>query len=92
MVRAIRAFGPEYMADRFGAGKIACTGYCATCYKLGSEPGLLKRIEELTQRPVMRLIEAEMATLRRDELEGQFFAREYAPMLRLGVAASGTPS
>jgi pyruvate-formate lyase-activating enzyme len=89
MIRAIRAFGPEYMADRFSAGKIACTGYCATCYKLGSEPGLFQRIEELTQRPVMRLIEAEMATLRREEFEGQFFAREYAPMLRLGGAASG---
>ena len=90
MMRAIRAFGPEYMADRFGDGKIACTGYCATCYKLGSDPTLFRRIEELTQRPVMRLIETQMATLRQDEFEGQFFAREYAPMLQLGVAANGS--
>jgi hypothetical protein len=38
----------------------------------------------------MHLIEAEMATLRREEFEGQFFAREYASMLQLGVSANGS--
>ena len=92
MMRAIRAVGPEYMADRFGGGKIACTGYCATCYRLGSAPELVQRIEDLTRRPAMRLIESQMAALRREQFEGEFFAREYAPMLRLGVAAAGSPS
>jgi hypothetical protein len=89
MIRAIRAFGPEYMVERFGSGRITCTGYCDTCYKLGSDPAISERIDELAKRPIMPLIEAQMASLRREEFEGQFFAREYIPMLRLGVAGNG---
>src|SRR5262249_30649190 len=34
MLRAIRAFGPEYLVDRAGSGVIACDGYCSSCQQL----------------------------------------------------------
>jgi len=84
-MRAIRTFGPEYMVDRFGSGKIGCDGYCSTCFRLGDDPALAPRMEELARRPVMRLLEEQMATVRRRELEEQFFAHPYIPLMRLGV-------
>jgi hypothetical protein len=84
-MRAVRTFGPEYMVDRFGSGKIGCDGYCSTCFRLGDDPALAPRMEELARRPVMRLLEEQMATVRRRELEEQFFAHPYIPLMRLGV-------
>ena len=51
MLRAIRAFGPEYMVDRQGSGVVTCDGYCSTCQLMSSDVMLETRVEELMAGP-----------------------------------------
>jgi len=62
MLRAIRTFGPRWIADNDGDG--ACQGYCGTCLGLGGRPGLGHRVDERMRRPQMALIERHAADSR----------------------------
>ncbi|MFC9328186.1 radical SAM protein [Kitasatospora sp. NPDC057015] len=50
MVGAIRTYGPEYLAERFG-GQESCDGYCQTCWKLSTTPGVKEGVQALTLLP-----------------------------------------
>jgi hypothetical protein len=63
MIRAIRLFGPEYLADRHGTGTVTCDGYCSTCVKLSTDPGLLQRVEARMARPQSAALERQVTEL-----------------------------
>lgn len=58
--RAIRVFGPKYLANAFGAGGKSCDGYCETCWKLSDDPQLRNRIDAFGSRPTMGFVEEEV--------------------------------
>jgi hypothetical protein len=62
MLRAIRTFGPRWIADSDGGG--ACAGYCETCHGLGGHAGLTRRVEARMRRPEIGLIERHAAEAR----------------------------
>jgi radical SAM family protein/4Fe-4S single cluster protein len=62
MLRAIRSFGPGWLAEHDGGG--ACAGYCETCAGLTDHPGLTDRVRTRMGRPEIGLIErAAMRTI-----------------------------
>ncbi|MFC3886128.1 radical SAM protein [Bacillus songklensis] len=56
-LRAIRLFGPEYLAEQYGSERGKCDGYCSTCYKLSEDPVISNRIEPLMKRSTMDFVE-----------------------------------
>ncbi|MBI3963999.1 MAG: radical SAM protein [Chloroflexi bacterium] len=65
MVRAIRLFGPEHVASRYGGKKIACDGYCSTCRQLSQDPAIAAVLTPLMARPVYRFVEQQVVELQR---------------------------
>jgi pyruvate-formate lyase-activating enzyme len=91
MLRAIRTFGPEYMADRQGSGVVTCDGYCSTCQQMSSDVMLEARVEELMARETSGLIERQVVALQRDAGPKSFARRfalsEFADLVTLGIPA-----
>jgi organic radical activating enzyme len=83
MLRAIRTFGPRWIADRDGAG--ACSGYCETCLELGREPALAGRVGRRMERPQTALIERRAVETRPSAGDWAMDAR-FAHLLELGRA------
>lgn len=84
MLRAIRTFGPRWLAHSDGDGP--CTGYCESCLGLGGHPGLARRVEERMRRPAIGLIERHAAEARPGAGEWVQPAR-FAHLLDLGREA-----
>jgi hypothetical protein len=63
MIRAIRLFGPEYLADHLSQRAFASAGYCATCMNLSLEPALHRRVEEIMNRRSTVTIEQYVSTM-----------------------------
>src|SRR5262249_20071258 len=63
MIRAIRLFGPEYLADHLNARASACDGYCTTCMKLSPDPALHERVEEVMDRRSTVVLEECVSTM-----------------------------
>ncbi|WP_329124137.1 radical SAM protein [Streptomyces sp. NBC_01465] len=59
MVRAIRATGPEYLAERYGSGKPGCAagGYCETCWVLSKDEAVPRAVRAAADRESVRLVE-----------------------------------
>lgn len=57
MVRAIRAYGPEWLATRFAGAEAECSGYCETCWKLSSLPGVPEGAKQLALAPTSATID-----------------------------------
>jgi pyruvate-formate lyase-activating enzyme len=89
MIRAIRLFGPEYVADRLAGA--AGDGYCATCMRLGDDPLLSARVEELMARPTVATIER-CATSMQERAGAISFARRYGAARYAELAALGAPA
>jgi|SRR5436190_4450363 len=87
LLRGIRTYGPEYVADRFG-DSVACSGYCETCVTLSTDPTLEPRLAELLARPSAELVERHVAMLQRAGGPLAFARRaglaRYAEMIALG--------
>jgi organic radical activating enzyme len=84
MLRAIRTFGPRWIAEQDSDG--ACAGYCETCLGLGREPGVAARVAERMRRPQTSLLEQRAVDARpraADWVEPSCFAH----LLELGRAA-----
>jgi len=95
MARAIRLYGPMYVADRLAADGDAvvggCDGYCATCRTLSDSPALLGEVEELMARSSTLTVEAFAADLQlRDGALG--FARRYGTERYAELALLGAPA
>jgi pyruvate-formate lyase-activating enzyme len=87
LLRAIRTFGPEYVADRFSES-VTCDGYCSTCVRLSTDPELEGRLAPVLERPTARAME-ELVTALQQEGGAVAFARrngvaKYAELVALG--------
>jgi len=91
MLRAIRLFGPEYIADRFREGDIGCDGYCRTCMKLLDEPSLEQRIRQLMAKPSVAVLEEQASAMQR-RAGAVAFARRHALSRYADLVALGAPA
>ncbi len=91
MVRAIRLFGPEQLAERLREGGVGCDGFCATCMTLSADAALVPAVDAL-------MAQASTQVLERFALQTQVsagavaFARRYGPRRFAELAALGAPS
>jgi hypothetical protein len=88
MLRAIRTFGPEYVADRFSEN-VACDGYCSTCARLSTDPGLEDRLAPVLETPAAHAMESLVTTLQQEGGAVAFARRagvaKYAELVALGA-------
>jgi organic radical activating enzyme len=86
MLRAIRTFGPLYIADRYSAGHVSCDGYCSTCVRLSDTPVIAERLEPVMARPAMHVLEDQVTLLQQ-----QLFVSRHAPPAYVHLAHLGSP-
>jgi hypothetical protein len=85
--RAIRLFGPLYLAEKYGSGKLSCDGYCATCYRLSEDPVIAERIEPIMASPGMRIVEEHVALMQQPGFARRYGVGPYADLVALGAPA-----
>jgi pyruvate-formate lyase-activating enzyme len=89
MLRAIRLFGPEYIAESYRDGGLNCDGYCQTCMALPQDAGLEQRMDALMARPSTSLIEAQVSAWQQSAGAVSFLRRHgmprYANLVTLGA-------
>jgi hypothetical protein len=76
-LRAIRLFGPEYLAERFREGWVECEGYCQTCMKLLHERPLEQGIARMMAAPSAAVLENQASAMQ-TRAGALGFARRYA--------------
>lgn len=81
-LRAIRLYGPEYIAYRYGSGRVICEGYCETCHRLGEEPEIAQRLEQAMERPAVAFLEEQITRLQQEN--GSYGIPAYAHLAQLG--------
>jgi len=90
-IRAVRLFGPEYLAHLAGQDGQACDGYCRTCMRLSAEPGMKQRVEEIMAKPSIGMLERQVASWQQRAGAVAFAARHglprYAELVALGAPA-----
>jgi pyruvate-formate lyase-activating enzyme len=86
LLRAIRTFGPRYLADRYGEST-PCNGYCSTCARLGGEPALTARVAVAMSGEGARTVEEQVISLTREAGPASFIKRfgmpKYAHLVTL---------
>ncbi len=91
LLRAIRTFGPEYVAARHAGATIRCDGYCSTCQQFSDDPGLVSRVQAYMDGPSGRLMEEQVFALQRHSGAAGFIRRfgmsEYSQLVTLGSPA-----
>lgn len=87
MLRAIRLFGPQYLAARHGGGALDCDGYCPTCFRLSDDPEIARQIEPLMARPSMQWMAEHVIGLQREQFVARHATSTYAHLASLGYAA-----
>jgi hypothetical protein len=90
MMRAIRLFGPEYVADRFVKRWNGFDGYCQSCMKLSDEAETEQRIHQIMANPSVAVLEEQVSAMQ-SEAGAVAFARnhgiaKYAHLVTLGAA------
>ena len=87
LMRGVRMFGPEYVADRYSES-VACEGYCETCVKLSGDETLERRLAEVLARPSTELVARHIELLQRSGGAIAFARRagiaRYAELIALG--------
>jgi hypothetical protein len=91
MIRALRLFGPEYIAARFRDGGLGCDGYCQTCMKWLDEPALEQSIHRIMAKPSVAILEEQVSAMQRRAGAVAFARRHglprYAELVALGAPA-----
>jgi len=82
MLRAIRVFGPPYIATKYGAGKVKCDGYCSTCYRLSDDAEIAEGLEPVMSRHTMHFVEQQVAAL--EQTQFSYGVSAYSHLMRLG--------
>jgi hypothetical protein len=87
MLRALRTFGPEFVAARHASKPISCDGYCSTCQQLSHDELLVDRVQGMS--PALVALEHEIAGLQQDAGPVSFIRRyglaRYADLVTLGA-------
>jgi pyruvate-formate lyase-activating enzyme len=76
-VRAIRVFGPHYVADRFGSGNQQCDGYCPTCHKVANDPAVIEPLEPVIGRATMPIVEKQVMLMQQERFSQGILAYEH---------------
>jgi pyruvate-formate lyase-activating enzyme len=91
MLRAIRTYGPEHLAERHGAAT-PCDGYCSTCVRMAGDAPLMSAIEQHMRRPQAAIVEEQVQALEREAGPTGFIRRfgmsRYAELVNLGAPAT----
>jgi pyruvate-formate lyase-activating enzyme len=89
MLRAIRTFGPEYLAATEGGRTLGCDGYCGTCRRLSDDPGISNDVAVMMGRPGSVAIERHAAALQQASGPVSFIRRyglpQYAELVAVGA-------
>lgn len=88
IMRAIRLFGPEYVATRYKETGWSCEGYCQTCMKLSNEETLELKIDEVMKKDSTKILENKVKEMQH-EAGAIAFAKShgiprYAKLVTLG--------
>jgi len=85
MLRAIRVYGPEFLAARYGSSPSTSSpeGYCATCHRLSADTQLRADVERIVARPTTSVVERLIEDVHSERIHEQLIPA-YAPLLRLG--------
>jgi organic radical activating enzyme len=86
-LRAVRTFGPLYVADRYSDGAVGCDGYCSTCMRLSDSPRIAQQLEPLMARPAMRVLEDQLAVLQQERFVGRHAPPSFVHLADLGFRA-----
>jgi hypothetical protein len=84
-LRAIRTFGPLYIADQHSAGAVVCDGYCSTCMRLSDTPEIARRLDPIMSRPAMRIVEDQVTLLQRERFVDRHAPPAFVHLARLGA-------
>jgi len=88
VLRGIRTFGPEYLADRAGV-RPSCDGYCATCQHLSDHESTTDQIVQLMARPTTKVLEDHALSIQHQAGPVAFIQRyglgRYADLITLGA-------
>jgi pyruvate-formate lyase-activating enzyme len=86
MLRAIRVFGPQYLADQYGT--VACDGYCSTCQRLSDDDGVIAGAAALAGKPTLPLLENQVLRIQQEAGPVGFIrnggSQRYAELVTLG--------
>jgi MoaA/NifB/PqqE/SkfB family radical SAM enzyme len=85
LLRAIRVYGPPYLAATYGSGKASCDGYCATCFKLSDDPSIEEALTPVMATPGMPVVEAAVAQMQQTGLVQRYGVGKYGPLALLGA-------
>jgi hypothetical protein len=80
MLRALRTFGPGWIAENDGAG--TCGGYCETCLSLSDDPDVEQRVAMRMNRPGAALLQERAEEVRRRS--STWVDPRFAHLLELG--------
>jgi hypothetical protein len=92
LMRAIRVFGPEYIAGAYGAGAVRCDGYCKTCMRLSDHPRIGEQVEAVMAKPAMRFFEQYVESLQRESFLYRHAPAGYESLVKLGLEATAVPA
>ena len=91
MLRAIRLFGPEYVAEHFQNNKLECSGYCQTCMNLTSDPKLEEQVTSYMAKPSIGILEQQNLSMQKSAGAISFARRHgiarYADLVTIGMQA-----
>lgn len=90
LLRAIRLFGPEYIASRSNTSRVACDGYCETCMTLSRASTIEQQFEEVMVRPSTRVLESAVRSLL-DDGGAPSFLRQHGILRYAELATLGAP-
>jgi pyruvate-formate lyase-activating enzyme len=88
LMRAIRIFGPEYTNTHYGSGKVACDGYCETCFRLSEDPKILESLQSGLEHPGISFLEEQLAHSPLDYFIQRHAVPAYAELVKLGYHPS----
>lgn len=84
LLRAVRVYGPQYVAANFGQAKSSCDGYCNTCFKLSDDPTIASQLEPVMASPGMRVVEEQVTLMQQDTLARRYGVGRYSELITLG--------
>ncbi|ATL32003.1 radical SAM protein [Streptomyces formicae] len=94
LLRGIRAFGPQYLADALAPGADSgrgCAGYCGTCVSALAAPGASAAADAFMARAGTRVLEGEINRLVQERGADGFLARHAVAAYR-DLAVLGAPA
>jgi pyruvate-formate lyase-activating enzyme len=89
MLRALRTFGPEFIAAHHASETGACDGYCSTCVRLSHDTLLVNRVQGKSS--ALPPLEQHIVELQQDSGPASF-ARRYAIARYADLVTLGGPS